>query len=92
MVCMKFSTEILSLNPWNRFVSFFVINAGVNLEMVKIRSPKVLAFLPVDLLHEMLIMLCVRVGYEGAGSNVAFRKHLNFCHMFNWRPLQCIIT
>jgi len=31
---------------------------------------------PVDLLHEMLIMLCVRVGYEGAGSNVAFRKHL----------------
>ena len=41
---------------------------------------KALALLPVNLLHKMLIVLRVCVSYEGAGSNVAFWKHLRFCH------------
>ena len=73
------------MNPWNRFVSFFVIKAGVNLEIVNvieeiIEEINVHAVLPVDLVHKMLIVLRIRVGYEGARSNVAFWKHLNFCH------------
>ena len=44
------------------------------------RRINVHAVLPVDLVHKMLIVLCIRVGYEGARSNVAFWKHLNFCH------------
>ena len=80
MVCTKFSTEILSLNPWNRFVSLFVINAGVNLEIdVNITEERFLA-LPVYLVHKMLIVFCIRVGNEGARSNVAFWEHLIFCH------------
>ena len=43
MVCTKFSTEILSLNPWNRFVSFFVTKAGVNLKIVKISDKSFVA-------------------------------------------------
>ena len=38
------------------------------------------ALLPVDLVDKMLIVLRIRVGYEGARSNVAFWKHLIFCH------------
>ena len=88
MVWMKFSTEILSLNPWNRFVSFFVIKAGVNLEDVNIMKKNCQASLPVDLGHKMLIVLRIRVGYEGARSNMAFREHLVFfwSDNFIWNP------
>ena len=51
----------------------------MNLEIVNIRR-KVPALLPVDLVHKMLIVLRICVGYEGARSNVAFWKHLIFCH------------
>lgn len=53
----------------------------MNLGFVNFRG-KVPALLPVYLLHKMLIVLRVCVGYEGARSNVAFRKHLSFCHIF----------
>ena len=62
-------------------MSFFVIKAGVNLEDVNIMKKNCQASLPVDLGHKMLIVLRIRVGYEGARSNMAFREHLVFFNL-----------
>ena len=75
---MKFSTEILSLNPWNRFVSFLVMNAGVNLGKKLVAEDESLQ--PVYLVNQMLVVLGVCIGNEGARSDMTFREHLIFCH------------
>ena len=50
-----------------------------NCQNIEQKAP---ALLPVYLLHKMLIVLRVRVGYQGARSNVALRKHLKLLSHF----------
>ena len=75
---MKFSTEILSLNPWNRLVSFLVMKAGVNLGISLVAED--VSLQPVYLVNQMLVVLGVCIGNEGARSDMTFREHLIFCH------------